>query len=316
MPTTISANPNLALTAIQKFVPHFMDNMKSRPSKQIGYESVNSSLGTYKYQGESDFGAPIATHEGTGGPIDSFFTPFSKSLVGVKRMLGFSMSTEAAETDQYGIYGKISQKLATAHMQGEEFACANTLFNTGFTATTVSPDSIALYSSSGLSSGTGHTTIDSSTPFNNRGVKSGTTYVDVAFGYFGLELALQTFYDALTYRALPMPMMGKKKLVVPTTLAGVANRVVGSTKMAQSTDNDSNWAGGLVSDVIVNPYLTSTTAWFLIDENDNPLFKLNRRSFRVKTDEDIKLDTRTYMTTAIYTFGVWKAQGAWGTAGA
>lgn len=316
MPTTISANPNLALTTIQKFVPQYMEGIKSRPSKQLGYEVINSSLKSYKYQGESDFGAPIVTNEGTPGPIDSFFTPFEMTVTGVKRMLGFSMTTEAAETDQYGVYGKVAQKLAVAHAQGEEFACANTFFNTAFTATTVSPDGVTLASSSGLSSGTGHTTIDTSTPFNNRGIKSGTaTYSEVAFGYFGLESAIQTFYDALTYRALPMPMMGQKKLVVPTSMAGVANRVVNAQKMAQSGDNDPNWAGGMISDVVVNPYLTSTTAWFLIDADQNPLFKLNRRAFRVKTDEDIEVDKRIYMTTAIYAYGVWKPQGFWGTTG-
>lgn len=315
MPTTISANADLGKTVLQKVIEQYTLKQSSY-WKRFCKKTENTSLSVWTYNQEGEFGTAPVVNEATGIPVDSFSTGNKKEMALYKRGLGFDVSTEAMETDQYGVIQKAGPKMAKAFNQTKEYVAHNQFFNTGFTATNVSPDSITLFNSNGLSSGTGHATDDAGTRFNNRGVLSGTTYVDVAFGYFGLELALQEFITAVTKRGLPYPMTGKKILVVPPQLLGVAKRVVGATKMAQSTDNDPNFAGDMIVDVIASPYLTSATAWFLIDVEEMPFFQLLRRGFKTKTKENINLDVMETRVTEIYNFGVYKPQGAWGTSGA
>lgn len=316
MPATTAANIELGRTVVQQFIQGYT-NKTPAIHKQIIGKVISTKLAEYNYMEETGFGTAIQVAEGAALPVDSITTRNKKTLRGVKRALGFDVTTEALESDQYGVYKKYAAKFAKSFAKTRDYYFTNAFFNLAFTATDLSPDGISLYNSNGLSSGTGHATTDPTVRFNNRGVLVGTSYTDVAFGYMALEQACQTFTSAVDARGLADPMAGKKRLHVPPALQGVANRVVGATHLPQSADNDPAWASGQISQVVVNPFMTSTTAWFLVDENENPLFELNRRGYQVYS-KDARADNDSYKFTAteMYAAGVERTQGTWGTTGA
>lgn len=315
MPITTATNPEVGRTVIQKIIAQEAKTHDNKFSKVIG-KTITDQLNEYNYSQSTPLGLAPIVNQASGIPVDSTSVRNKKTMYAYKRGLGVDYSTEATETDQFGEYAKTGKKLARAFIQTKEIICADTFFNAAFTDTDIGVDSLPLYTSNGLSSGTGHLTDDPASRFNNRGVRSGTTYADVAFGYFGLELALQEFMSSVDARGLPMMVSGKKILVVPVALAGIANRVVNAMKLPQSGDNDPNYAGGMISAVVVSEYLTSTSAWFLLDVAELPFFMWQRRGYKVKMDENINNDVVQYRATEIYSFGSEKPQGCWGTTGA
>lgn len=315
MPITTSTNPENGRKLVNKVIKQYSEKEDAVFKKLLG-ATTTTDLAEYNYMQDVPFGLAPVVNEATPIPVDSFSIRDRKTMYLLKRGLGFNVSSEAMDTDQNGLMARNGMKMAKSFRQTKEIYFSNTFFNNAFTATDISPDGQPIYTSNGLASGVGHPTTDATQRFNNRGVRSGTSYVDVAFGYFGLELAMQAFMDTVDIRGLPMMVTGRKKLVVPTALAGVAARVAGATKMPQSGDNDSNWAGGMVVDVVVNPYLTSTSAWFLIDAEENPTFNLERRGMKTNQQYNGNLDVYEYRANEVYTFGLEKPQGIWGTTGA
>lgn len=318
MPTTTAANPELGRKYVQKFVEGYTTKNPTVYKQYMG-EVVSTTLNQYMHMEETGMGTAVETAEGANIGVDSFTTRNRTTLTGVKRALAFDVTAEAVETDQFGVIEKRAMKMARAFQKTREIVFTNAFFNNAFTSTGLVPAATAnnLYSSSGLSSGTGHVTEAPGIRFNNRGVLSGSSYADVALGYFPLELAIQTFTAAVDAKGIPDPIFGNKILVVPTALQGIANRIVNSAKVAGTTDNDVAWAAGQVAKVVVNPFLTSTTAWFLVDAAENPFFELNRRGYKVvMKDNRADNDSYKYTGTEIYAPGVWRAQGCWGSTGA
>ena len=56
---------------------------------------------------------------------------------------------------------------------------------------------------------------------------------------------------------------------MPTGLAGLANRLAKSQLLPSTGDNDKDWAGGLITEVIPNPWLTDSDAWYLVSANQD-----------------------------------------------
>jgi len=259
--------------------------------KDICGDEISSKQAYIEKLQVSDFGMAPIIDEGSRGVYDDLRTPYSKTYAALKRFFGFKVSTEALESDEKKVIMAMPM-LALALHKTKEQAVANVLVQATNTSTDYAgPDSFPL--------------AYASHPYE------GGTYSNVTtnlLSYTNLETGIQQLMGQKSHRGDPWPATGPYILVVPTGQAGYANRLVNTMGIAGSANKDVNWAGGLISKVSVNPYLTDSDAWYLIDTKSNKIFLLKRRAATTHETYDEDYDAMKYTVTEIYIphFGDWR----------
>lgn len=313
MATTTAANPELGRKVVQRTVEMYRTNNPPVYSEYLG-KTIKTTLNEYNILQEAAFGTAIETGEADSIPVDDLWTGNKKTLTGVKYTLAFDVSDRAMLTDQLGVIGKYAPKLARSFQKTREIVFTNAFFNLGFTSTNVSPDSTYIYANT--TSGSGHDTLDPGARFSNRGVYRNSAYADVALGYFSLAQAIAEYGKAVDMRGLADPIIGPKILVVHPDLEDLAYRLVNSSGIPGSADNDPNRAGKRISKIVVNPYLTNASYWFLIDAATNPTFELTLDGYSIRyKDNTADNDTHRYSAKESYCPGLDTPWGMWGTTG-
>lgn len=247
---------------------------------------VNSNQAYYRVQGEGLFSPALPVDEGDNILQQNFQMPFLRDYTPVKRGIGFSVSNEALETDQYGYLSRRAQKMARSIALSQELDIANFLNLATSTSEAVTPDGLALASAAHL--------LETGT-FSN--ILSGNPVLSVASVEAGIA-ALQVQVDHV---GMPYGFMSGFDLYVHPNNASLANRIAGTDKYPTTNDNDINWPGRQIRRVISSPYFTNTTAWALVASgDDNPLSVVVRRALKTDEDKDIDVDGMKYTATAIW----------------
>lgn len=243
----------------------------------------------FRVHTEGDFETAEIVNEATPIEYQTFETPYIRDYDFFKRGVGFSISKEAMQTAKMGYLADRASKMGDAIRKAKEADMANFMNLATSTATPnapVTPDGVALASASHLrQSGT----------YSN--VLTGNSPLSVT----SLATAIQELISQVSHTNDPMMFMGPYKLLVPPALADLANRLVKTQKYPTTNDNDINWAGSFVDEVIVNPYFTSTTAWALVITGPrNPLMMVNRVVLDTDEDKDIDVYGIKYTAVAIW----------------
>lgn len=184
---------------------------------------------------------------------------------------------------------------------------AANLFNNGFTTETTA-DGLSAFNTAHVLAGTGGT-------FRNRP----SADVDLSWNALRdaiIDLATETKHDS---GQLAMAVEDLY-LNVPPQLEMLADRIVNSTNLPGSNDNDRNSIKARRNiDIVVNPLLTDPDAWFLLAKNKD-LHGCKAYERVPVTIEETLLDirTRNRMTPVRFRYSwFWQtAQNSWGTAGA
>ena len=119
-------------------------------------------------------------------------------------------------------------------------------------------------------------------------------------------------------RGIPIAAMGTK-LVVPTALAFVAERLTKSQLRPGTADNDINASrsgGYLPQGYTVNNRLTDTDAWFIVTDVPDGLKMFQRRALTRGMEGDFETGNIRYKTSERYSFGWTDWRGVFGTPGA
>jgi len=212
---------------------------------------------------------------------------------------GVRITEEAVEDDLYGPMRKVGRALGISARSTIETRAA-LILNAGFgTGTFTAGDGVALFSSA-------HTREDSGANLSN-------TSTAAALSVSSLETALielRTELDGVGKRIEQMP----RTLVIPPDLEFTAKQILKSSYLPGSSDNDVNPVEGLLS-VVVWPYLTSTTAWFVLcDMHDLKWFW--RRQLHTRTEEDFNTGDMMFKGRMRFSFGVNEWRGVHGNLGA
>ncbi len=167
--------------------------------------------------------------------------------------LGMRITEECIEDDQYRVMQDGARELGVSARETRHVNVAE-IFNTGFVATYhTAGDSLAIFS-------TVHVRLDNNT-FSNVATAS-------ALGYSTLQNAILAFEGQKDHR-------GKKIMQTPMTLLVPPALEYKGLELLESIGNPEN-ANNVINSVsrarpslklVVWPYLTSTTAWFLIGDN-------------------------------------------------
>lgn len=311
VPQLISHHAEMARNNVDKYVEVYGREREGKYTK-LGYSTEPTKMQYVKKFQEGGYGLWSPVNEGAEITTTGFTTDYETDFYWVKYGFGDERSYESYSTDVKGLTKKIRRKLAKAAFDSKESLSANQFNNATSTgAAYLGMDNVALVSASHPYTGG---------TWSNRGVDTGgSSNVDVDLSATTLEQALQKLMDTVNDQGSPDSREGPFWLYVPTALAGLAHRLTKeiSPKLPGSTNNDGNWAGGMI-DVLVNPWLTDDDAWFLVakGEEDNGLFMLTHEGRLVEKDVNMRRQTVAILVTEKISFFCEDARGIWGSPGA
>lgn len=168
--------------------------------------------------------------------------------------------------------GDMSKELGNSAAETME-VLIHDLFNSGTVTTThTAGDGLAIFS-------TAHKALNGST-WSNRSATDGTLSATT------LKQGFIDFENTLSDRGIQQVQM-PKTLVVPPSLEFTARELIHSQYDPESGNNAINSIQSRNLTLLVDPYLTSTTAWFLIGDT-NPLITFMRRSPKFAQDGDFE----------------------------
>jgi len=206
--------------------------------------AFNAGLGLVPKKGEGD---PITTDRRLAGP--------KKAWVHDTYALSGRITEEAIEDDQYGTMRDFARELGVSARETRHVIVAEP-FNTGFVTTYhTAGDGVALFAS-------------------NRAKLGGGTWSNLAtasaLSYSTLQNAILAFESQTDHRGKRI-MQTPATLLVPPSLEYKALQLLESVGQPESANNDINATKRARPSLklIVWPYLTSTTAWFLLGESVN-----------------------------------------------
>ena len=258
--------------------------------KQLGFEINKSSKAYEEDVGLSSFGLAAVKSEGAPISYDTERQGFTTRYNHVVYALGFIITREIYEDDQYDQVGKRkANALARSMKHTKEIVAAN-IFNRATTA--------------GYTGGDGKTLLATDHPNVAGGTWSNmpTTAADLS------EAALeQAYIDIAAFRddrGLLIAAKPKKLIIAPAN-AFEAKRILGTDGRVGTADNDLNAIKtmGVIPEFTVNHFVTDTDQWTIVTDVVDGLKYFERRGDQFEMDNDFDTENAKYKATARYSFG-------------
>ena len=254
--------------------------------------------------GLSSFGLASVKNEGAPITYDTERQGFTSRYNHVVYALGFMVTREIYEDDQYGKVGAQKAKaLARSMRQTKEIVGAG-IYNNAFAG-------------SGKLGGDGKTLIASDHP----NVAGGSFSNQIATAADLSEAALeQAVIDIAGFRDDRGLLIAARpeKLVIPYQQTFEVKRILGADGRVGTDLNDPNVLKdmGLFSNVVINHYLTDPDAWFILTTVKDGLKYFERRGDQFEMDNDFDTENAKFKATARYSFGWSDPRAIYGSAGA
>jgi hypothetical protein len=260
--------------------------------------------------GASYFGLANVKNEGAPISYDTSRQGFTSRYNHVVYALGFIITREVYEDDQYDVVGKQkATSLAFSMRQTKEIVGAN-VYNRAFNTSYVGGDGATLIASAGGGGSSSAPNIAGGTYTN--GVSVATDLSEAAHEQACIDIAGFTNDRGLRIAVRP------QTLIIPKELMFEAKRILQTEGRVGTDNNDLNALKtmGLIPQVVVNHYLTDTDAWFIRTDVKNGLKYFERRGDEFNMDEDFDTENAKYKATARYSFGWTDRRAIYGSPGA
>ena len=274
-----------------------------KPEWPALFEQFKSDRNYEEDVGVSSFGLATVKTEGSPISYDTEKQAYITRYIHAVYALGFMVSREAFEDDQYDVVGqRKAQGLAFSMRQTKEILGAN-VYNNAFT--------------SGYTGGDGSILLVSSHANLAGGTWSNVPSSAVDLSEAALEQAVIDIANWTNDRGLRIAVL-PKSLIIPVNLWFDATRILKADKQPNDLNNNPNAIRtlGLVPEVNVNHYLTDTDAWFLRTNVKNGMKAFERRADQFEMDNDFDTENAKFKATGRYSFGWTDPRGLYGTAGA
>lgn len=264
----------------------------------------NSSTRAFEEDvGISSFGLAVVKTEG--GPVsyDSERQGFITRYQHVVYALGFIITREMVDDDQYDIVGqRKATGLAFSMRQTKEIVAAN-VYNRAFNASYIGGDGVSMVN-------TAHPTIAGGT-FSNQ-IATAADLSEAALEQACIDIAGFTNDRGLLIGVRP------ESLVISRYMPFEAKRILQTDGRVGTANNDLNAIKqmGMIPEVVVNHYLTDTDAWFLRTNVKNGLKYFERDADSFDMDNDWDTENAKYKARGRYSFGWTDPRAIYGSAGA
>jgi hypothetical protein len=258
--------------------------------------------------GSSHFGLAVQKAEGAPVTFDGARQGFTSRYNHVVYALGFIITREAVDDDQYDVVGKLkSQSLAFSMRQTKEIIAAN-VYNRAFNTSYVGGDAATLIACAAGGSATA--------PNVAGGTYTNGPSAAVDLSEAALEQAIIDIAGFTNDRGLKIAVR-PKTLVIHINLMFEANRILKTEGQVYSADNTVNALKtmGMVPEIVVNHYLTDTDAWFLKTDVQNGLKYFERNADEFGMDDDWDTENAKYKARSRYSFGWTDRRAIYGSPG-
>ena len=248
------------------------------------------------------FGQAQQIGEGAAVSYDTAQQGYVDRYTHVKYGLGFIITKEMVEDDQYDVIGnKKAKALAYSMRQTRETVAANIL-NRAFSNSYVYGDGVELVSSvhPKAAGGTWSNELAVAADLSEASLEQATIDIAKFTNDRGLKIAVRP-----------------QKLVIPVDLDFEANKILKTEYEVGTANNTVNvvrqrFPGG----VVINHYLTDTDAWFILTDAPDGLKCFERRAEEFSMDDDFDTDNAKFKATARYSYGATEKRAIYGSEGA
>jgi phage major head subunit gpT-like protein len=269
------------------------------------FENEKSTKAYEEYQGLSGFGLAQRKPEGHQIAMDTMRQGFTTRATNVTFALGFIITRELYEDDQYDkISAQRSRALAFSMRQTKEIVGAN-LINRAYT--------------SGYTYGDGKVLCATDHPNVAGGTFSNTLAVASDLNQAALEqmaIDISNFTDDRGLKIAVMP----KKLLVPTALMFEAERILKSSLEYDTANNAINALKSkniFPEGIAINHYLTDSDAFYILTDSEGLVYQERRGDeFEPTAENDWDTENARYKASARYAFTAFDPRSIFGSPGA
>lgn len=255
------------------------------------FEVRDSRKAYEEIMGMEGLGFASVKGEGQSVVYDDFRQGYLSQFRHVEYGLGFIITRNMVEDDQYDVIGKQRARgLARSMNQTKEHVLWNIL-NRADTAGYTGGDGLTLLS-------TAHTTKSGGTYSNQLAVAADLS--EAALEQSHIDIGKYT--DARGLKIAVQP----QKLIIPVDLQFEAERILETEKRVGTADNDigtMSKSGRIPGGVVISNFLTDANMWFLQTDVDDGLIVFNRRAAEFGMDNDFDTDNAKYKATERYSGG-------------
>jgi len=247
-------------------------------------------------------GAPVKA-EGAPVHYDQGGEAFVSRYVHETIALAFSLTEEAEEDNLYGSIGSKYSKALARSMQHTKEVKGAAILNNGFDSGFPGGDAVELFS-------TAH-------PLYGGGTQANTFGTQADLSETSLEEACIAISKFVDERSIPIAVR-VQKMIIPTDLEFVAERLLMSPYRPGSADNDINAIkkmGKVPGGAYKNHRLTDPSAWFLITDCSDGLKHMVRKNIQRGLEGDFETGNMRYKARERYSFGWSDYRGAFGSSG-
>jgi hypothetical protein len=267
------------------------------------FDKNTSSKAFEEDVGISSFGLAVNKTEGSPISYDSERQAFITRYQHAVFALGFIITREMMEDDQYDVVGqRKAQGLAFSMRQTKEVIAAN-VYNRAFTSGYVGGDGIIMLSAShvNLKGGTWSNTIATAADLSEAALEQACIDIAGFTNDAGLLIAVKP-----------------KSLIIPRQLIFEAKRILGTDGRVGTDNNDLNAIKtlGSIPEIVTNHFLTDTDAWFIRTDAPHGMKYFERRADQFDMDNDWDTENAKFKATARYSFGWTDPRGIYGSPGA
>jgi hypothetical protein len=252
--------------------------------------------------GLTSFGLASQKSEGGGIIYDTEKQGFITRYTHVEYALGFIITRNMVEDDQYDVVGERRTRGLAFSMRQTKEVVAHNILNRAFTAAYAGGDGKEMLA-------TDHPNVTGGTWANE--LTTAANLSEDALEQACIDLMKFTNDRGLRINAMP------DTLILPVDLKFEAARILQSDGRVGTADNDTNALKyfGKFKKIVVSPYLTSATAWFIKTNVKDGLKHFERRADEFKQDNDFDTDNAKYKAQARYSFGWTDPRGMFGSPG-
>ena len=258
--------------------------------KQLGFEINKSSKAYEEDVGLSSFGLAAVKAEGAPISYDTERQGYTTRYNHVVYALGFIITREIYEDDQYDQVGKRKANALARSMKYTKEIVASNIFNRATNSSYTGGDGVSLLNAShpNVAGGTWSNMPTSAADLSEAALEQ--AYIDIA-----------AFRDdrGLLIAAKP------KKLIIAPANAFEAKRILGTDGRVGTADNDLNAIKtmGVIPEFTVNHFVTDTDQWTIVTDVADGLKYFERRGDQFEMDNDFDTENAKYKATARYSFG-------------
>lgn len=269
------------------------------------FQKEGSSRAYEEYQGLSGFGLAQRKPEGQPIAMDTMRQGFTTRATNVTYALGFLITRELYEDDQYDkVSAQRSRALAFSMRQTKEIVGAN-LINRAFDTNYTFGDAKALCV-------TDHPNVAGGTFSNTLAVASDLNQAALE----QMAIDISNFTDDRGLKIAVMP----KKLLVPPALMFEAERILKSSLEYDTANNAVNAlkSKNIFPDgIAINNYLTDSDAFFILTDQEGLVYQERRGDeFEPTAENDWDTENARYKASARYAFTAFDPRAIYGSPGA